>query len=170
MKWPFALGGAGDLAVRPLDTGGARAASDIHARTFARPWTDGEIATLVEQTSVVGFAAHEPAERGGAMIGFVLARRAADEAEILTIAVRPDWQGHGVGRRLMDTVLADAHRERVRSVFLEVDESNAAACALYRRLGFSVVADRPDYYRDPAANAGRALIMRRNAPANRPRR
>jgi ribosomal protein S18 acetylase RimI-like enzyme len=67
------------------------------------------------------------------MLGFVMARAAAGEAEILTIAVAPDWQGHGLGRKLMDAVLAKAHRDRIEAVFLEVDETNKPAIALYRR-------------------------------------
>ena len=96
------------------------------------------------------------------ILGFVLARAAAGEAEILTIAVSPRWQGRGLGRRLMDAVLTKAHGERVESVFLEVDETNRSAIALYRKLGFFEVGGRPDYYRDRSGRTTAALVMRRD--------
>ena len=86
-------------------------------RRQARPRPASEGVGLGEALRVhTGASAREAAARGGAMIGFVLLRTAADEAEILTIGVRPDWQGHGIGARLMAHVLAHAHRERLASV------------------------------------------------------
>ena len=71
-------------------------------------------------------------------------------------------QGHGLGRKLMDAVLAKAHRERIESVFLEVDETNKPAIALYKKLGFFQVGGRPDYYQDRSARKSAALVMRRD--------
>jgi ribosomal-protein-alanine N-acetyltransferase len=167
MKWWQGLWGASDVAIAPMQRADAVEASDIHRAVFARPWTDGEIADLLGTSSVTGFVAREQAAHGGAIIGFVLLRTAADEAEILTIAVRPDWQGHGVGARLMAHVLAHAHRERLASVFLEVGETNVAAAALYRKLGFTIVGDRPDYYRGTAEARTRALVMRHDVASAR---
>ena len=168
MIWPFGSG-ADDLDIHMLGVDHAAHAAAIHAATFARPWTDGELGDLVAQDNVIGFAAFAPAGRGAGMVGFVLARQAADEAEILTIAVRPDWQRSGVGRRLLDHLLAAAHHERVDAIFLEVDETNAAARALYARRGFRIVAERPDYYLHADAGRSRALVMRRDPAPARPR-
>lgn len=169
MKWWQGLWGSAEVTLVPLTAEHARDCADVHAATFARPWTDGEIADLLSRPNVFGYAAR-PAQGGAALTGFVLVRRAADEAEILTIAVRPHWQGYGVGRRLMDQVLADAHRERLASLFLEVDEANATALALYRRLGFAAVGDRPGYYRDRQGDRRRAIVMRRDlAPVRKGR-
>lgn len=161
MKWfgkLFAL----DVVVDPLDANHTRHMADLHACTFSRPWTDGEFHDMLAQTTVFGFVARELRFGKSRILGFVLARAAAGEAEILTIAVAPDWQGHGLGRKLMDAVLSKAHRDRVESVFLEVDEINKPAIALYRRLGFFQVGGRPDYYRDAAGRATAALVMRRD--------
>lgn len=161
MKWfgrLFTL----DVVVDPLETGHVRAMADLHARTFSRPWTDGEFGDMLSQATVFGFIARELRFGKDRPLGFVLARAAAGEAEILTIAVSPDWQGHGLGRRLMDAVLSRAHGDRVEAVFLEVDETNAPAIALYRRLGFYQVGGRPDYYREGAGRPTAALVMRRD--------
>jgi len=166
MKWWQGFWGSAEVTLVPLTAEHARDAADVHAATFARPWTDGEIADLLSRPNVFGYAVR-PAQGGVALTGFVLVRLAADEAEILTIAVRPDWQGYGVGRRLMDQVLAHAHRERLASLFLEVDEANAAALALYRKLGFAAVGERPGYYRDRQGERRRAIVMRRDLASPR---
>lgn len=151
-----------DVVVDPLEAAHARPMADLHAGTFSRPWTDGEFQDMVSQNTVFGFVVRELRFGKGRILGFVMARAAAGEAEILTIAVAPAWQGHGLGRKLMDAVLAKAHSDRVEAVFLEVDETNEPAIALYRRLGFFRVGGRPDYYRDTAGRATAALVMRRD--------
>lgn len=139
-----------------------RQMADIHARTFARPWTDGEIEQLLNQKATFGFVLRKPVMRGGGLVGFVLVRVAADEAEILTVAVEPAWHGYGCGRRLMDAALERAHRDRVSSIFLEVDETNLPAVALYTKLGFVSVGNRAGYYSKAEGDRGKALVMRRD--------
>ncbi|QKV19548.1 ribosomal protein S18-alanine N-acetyltransferase [Oricola thermophila] len=151
-----------DVVIDPLEPVHARSMAELHSGSFARPWTDGEFHDLLSQDTVFGFAAREMRFGKGRVLGFVLVRAAAGEAEILTIVVSPDWQRHGIGRKLMDAALAEAHRERIEAVFLEVDETNESAIALYRRLGFYQVGGRPDYYRDSSGRATAALVMRRD--------
>jgi len=64
-----------------------------------------------------------------AIAGAVTSREAADEAEILNLAVAREWRRRGIGRRLMETALEGAVSAGVRRVFLEVRESNAGARA-----------------------------------------
>jgi ribosomal-protein-alanine N-acetyltransferase len=90
----------------------------------------------------------------------VLVRTAADEAEVLTVAVRPGHRGRGYGRALMEEALRRLYRERIAACFLEVDEGNVAALALYKRLGFSEVGKRQGYYPSSGDGPGTALVMR----------
>ncbi|WP_294261100.1 GNAT family N-acetyltransferase [uncultured Sphingomonas sp.] len=86
------------------------------------------------------------AEQGGEPAGFALARIAADEAELLLIAVRPAMRRRGVGAALLRGIVADC-RDRMASVLhLEVRAGNGAI-ALYERAGFRKVGVRRDYYR-----------------------
>lgn len=162
MKWLYSWFMPFDVVVDPLDAGHTHDMASLHRETFSRPWTDGEFHDMLAQQTVFGFVSRELRWGKGRILGFVLARAAAGEAEILTISVTPDWQGHGIGRKLMDAVLSRAHGDRVESVFLEVDETNRPAVALYRRLGFFEVGGRPDYYRDKAGRKTSALVMRRD--------
>ena len=84
------------------------------------------------------------------------------EGEILTIAVARSHRRLGLGWKLLDAVLRELHRERAGALFLEVDETNVGAIALYRRLGFSQVGRRPGYYPAQGKPASGALVMRRD--------
>ncbi len=79
-------------------------------------------------------------------VGFVMGQLAADEAEILSIGVAKDWQRKGIGRRLVDGLARAVARAEVKRVFLEVAADNAAALALYSRLGFTETGRRKGYY------------------------
>src|SRR5690606_11410554 len=108
--------------------------SALHHEDFSRPWTDGEFASLLAQDTVFGYAARLTGRGHKPPVGFVLARLAAGEGEILTVAVARAHRRQGLGWQLMDAVLRQLHADRAEALFLEVDETNAAAIALYRRL------------------------------------
>lgn len=126
----------GDAAHRGITTQGNESwnAASIVA-TLSQPGVSGLIATTAEPGT-------DPLP-----VGFVLARTAADESEILTLAVDPAAQRQGWGRRLMDASFAHARTEGAEKMFLEVAADNEAAIALYQSLGFEEVATRKDYYR-----------------------
>jgi ribosomal-protein-alanine N-acetyltransferase len=138
--------------------------ADVHAEAFSRTWSADDFAALLTGEGVFAIALRRRSPFGArSLVGFVLVRAAADEAEILTIAVRGGARRRGHGRRLMDEALRRLYRDRVAACFLEVDRGNAAAVSLYRALGFAVVAERPRYYAAPpsgGAGAGAALVMR----------
>ena len=87
--------------------------------------------------------------QGEEIAGFIAGRRMGDEGEILNLAVRPQSRGHGVGKALAKALLEVFAGEKVLQVFLEVRESNEAAAAFYKRLGFRQVGRRGSYYREP---------------------
>ena len=132
----------------------------LHATAFAAPWSEGEFADLLAQPGV--FAVVEPD-------GFILIRRVLDEAEILTLAVRPAARRAGLGGRLAGQAAVRAARGGASRLFLEVAEDNAAARALYDRAGFRLIGRRRGYYAggktdalvlglDLAADPGKATL------------
>lgn len=132
----------------------AAAIAALHAQSFRRGWGEDEVAALLADKSVIGHRAMARAT----MAGFILSRATLDEAEILSVAVAPAWRGRKLSRRLLDFHLRALAGRAVRAIFLEVDETNAPARALYAGAGFRQVGERLGYY----AGAGRALIMRRD--------
>jgi ribosomal-protein-alanine N-acetyltransferase len=145
--------------IAPLRREHAEACAAIHATGFAHPWSADEIAKLIAEPSSLGAAALDPAIL--TLRGFALSRQAADEAEILTIAVSPACRKLGVGRGLLHEHLQQATLSGARTMFLEVDAENAAALALYAHFGFVKVGERPGYYRRANGPPAKALVMRR---------
>ena len=91
-----------------------------------------------------------------------MSRLAADEAEILSVAVARRAQGRGLAGQLLALHLRRLAGLGARTVFLEVDEHNAPAIRLYTRAGFREVARRPNYYPDATGKAANALVLRRD--------
>jgi ribosomal-protein-alanine N-acetyltransferase len=151
-----------EFSIEPLEAGSGKVLAALHREDFVRPWTDGEFEQLLAQDTVFGFAGLETGRGSAGPVGFVLARLAAGEAEILTVAVARSHRRLGLGWQLMDAVLRQLHAERAEALFLEVDETNAPAIALYRRLGFREVGKRPSYYQTPGKGRSAALVMRRD--------
>lgn len=134
----------------------ARAMARLHAASFQRPWSDGEFINLLVDRNVVGHRATV----GNVLIGFILSRMVAGEAEILSMAVAASHRGKGLGRQLLDLHLRRLAGLGVSTVFLEVAENNVAARQLYRRGGFRDVGRREGYY--PEGKGSAALILRRD--------
>ena len=159
MRLPFVRR---DYAIEPLAEADTASIARLHAEDFARPWTGGEFDALLAQDTVFGFAARVVGNLRAPMAGFVLARLAANEGEILTLAVARACRRQGLGWQLMDAVLRRLHAERAEALFLEVDETNEPAVTLYRRMGFRQVGHRPDYYHSKFAAPTGAFVMRRD--------
>ena len=122
---------------------------------FSDPWSTQDFRDCV--SFALFFVAEEWGERIG---GYVVALEAADEGEILNLAVAPAGRRRGLGRALVEAML-DALRDRgVRQVYLEVRESNASARALYASGGFKEVGRRKAYYRRPVEDA---IVLRLDA-------
>lgn len=162
MKLPFIQSHPREFVIETMAPRDLEAAAAIHREDFLRPWGEDEFDALLKQDTVFGFVARESGHGASRPAGFVLARLAAGEGEILTVAVARDRRRLGLGWRLMDAVLRALHAERAEALFLEVDETNAAALALYRRMGFVQVGRRPGYYPTDGKPASGALVMRRD--------
>mgnify|MGYP002655279198 CR=1 FL=1 len=123
----------------------------LHAAAFevAERWDAAAIATLLAMPGAFGL--HIP----GA--GFVLARVAADEAEILTLAVIPAARRQGHAGALLAGAMAGALLRGAGTMFLEVSDRNGAARGLYARAGFTEAGRRRRYY----ADGSDALVLRR---------
>lgn len=145
-------------AVRAEDV---EALVEIHAGGFRRGWSSDEFETLIADVTVTGLVLRRQSFFGARrVIGFVLTRVVAGEAEILSVAVEPGRRGQGHGRRLMEASIRNLYADRVPALFLEVDEDNAPAVTLYRKLGFIEVGRRKGYYADGGGKGGTALVLK----------
>ena len=152
---------SGESGLEPLAPAHAAVAAALHAAAMAagtgdEAWDADAIRTLIALPGSFGWLAHAGQDE---LAGFVLARVAADEAEILTLAVAPARQGAGIGRGLMAAALCGARAAGASRMLLEVATDNAPARALYARLGFAPVGCRRAYYRRPGRPAEDCLVM-----------
>jgi ribosomal-protein-alanine N-acetyltransferase len=85
--------------------------------------------------------------------GFVVASAVAAEWEIENVAVDEAFRRQGLGRVLMESLIAKARAEQAESIFLEVRESNGSARSLYEKAGFMQSGRRTAYFRNPTEDA-----------------
>jgi len=126
----------------------------IEQRVFADPWSTQDF------RDCVSFALFLVAEEEVSVAGYVVALDAADEGEILNLAVAEGGRRRGLGRALVEAIVAALSERGVRQIYLEVRESNAAARALYAAFGFKDVGRRQAYYRRPVEDA---IVLRLDA-------
>ena len=141
-----------------LDPEHAEECAGLHERAFTYPWPQADIEVLLLARSTYGEGAFGKA---GELQGFILSRLAADEAEVLTIAVKPKHRGKGIAARLMSANMERLILAGARNWFLEVEAQNEAALALYRRFAFEKVGERKSYYKKPNGEPAMAYILRR---------
>lgn len=141
------------MKLRFADACDCQTLARLHAAAFETPWDAQHMTILLAGPGV--FA--QIAEGGDGPIGFILARTAADEAEVLTLAVEPQHRRQGAGSALLTGAAGAAAVFGARSLFLEVAADNADALGLYRKRGFVAVGHRKGYYDQGAADA---VVMR----------
>jgi ribosomal-protein-alanine N-acetyltransferase len=147
------------LHIEPARVDDAEVLARLHAASFYRGWSREEFATFLANPADMPALVVCDGQRR--VFGFILFRIAADEAELLTVAVDERRRGKGLGLALLDAGLADLRTTRVNTVYLEVDRDNPAALAIYRRRGFQVVGERKGYYARPDGGTASALVMMR---------
>lgn len=129
----------------------------LHAKLFDPPWDAAAIKGLLEHPAATSLIAVAGSPK--AIIGFVIGQLAADEAEILSIGVAPNWQRAGVAAGLLEGLARAARRGDAKRIFLDVAEDNEAARALYQKLGFAEVGRRKRYYQRAGAEPVDALTL-----------
>jgi [ribosomal protein S18]-alanine N-acetyltransferase len=137
--------------LEPAGVAHAATMAAIHRAAFPpnEAWGSDAIALQLALPGVFGWLD----QRGG----MILARVAADEAEVLTLAVAPEARRQGIGTTLLETALRLARVRGARTAFLEVSDANTPARSLYKRAGFTLAGRRPRYYADGTD----ALVLRR---------
>jgi ribosomal-protein-alanine N-acetyltransferase len=146
--------------IRPIGAERSGECAAIHATSFAYPWQEADFEQLFVASGTFAEGAIEAKEEH--LAGFVLSRVAAGEAEILTIAVAPQWRRRGIATSLLAPHLSGLAASRINRLFLEVDVDNTAARALYANFGFEQVGERKANYRTTGARLAGALVLRRD--------
>ncbi|MDP9034123.1 MAG: ribosomal protein S18-alanine N-acetyltransferase [Myxococcota bacterium] len=133
---------------------------DELARTWSRLWVAREsLAPEPEEVAPRPRNTGARTDEGSRIVAFLVAWHVADELHVLNVATHQDRRRCGIGRAMMNAVIAYARNRRVQQVLLEVRRSNAAALALYRRLGFFAMRIRSRYYPDDEDAVEMVLLL-----------
>ena len=132
----------------------ATALAALHDTSFPAPWSLQEFDALLRQPGVAAWIVNV----GNAPAGFIMVRAVADEAEILTLAVSPEYRRKGLAAELIREAGAALTAGNTAQFFLEVAADNTAALGLYAREGFAVCGRRTGYYKNGTVDA---VLMRR---------
>ena len=147
---------ADSLLLQPLGPLDRTVAAALHARCFDSAWNDAAMAEILAMPGSFGVLA----QVGDQPVGLVIALAVGTEAEILTLAVLPEFRRRGVARRLLAWVVDRLSEVKCHRLLLEVAEDNAAARTLYAQLGFSEVGRRPSYYRRFGGTTAAVVLAR----------
>ncbi len=121
----------------------------IETTAFSTPWSEGTFRSLLDRSGVELWVA----EWEDQLAAYAILWRVLDEGELANIAVRGDLRGRGIGSSLLGRMLEVAKDSGVRSLYLEVRESNALAREMYARRGFQEIGVRKGYYEGPREDA-----------------
>ncbi len=158
MAWLSDWWSGGTAVVEPASPRDAARLAQLHGASFHRGWGEGEFeAMLSERNTLI-----DRLRLGRKVIGFAASRMAADEAEILSIAIDATQRGRGLSRNLLLTHLGHLAGRGGRTTFLEVEENNQPGRRLYEWAGFAIVGRRERYYRQAGGEQLNALLMRRD--------
>jgi ribosomal-protein-alanine N-acetyltransferase len=158
MAWLSELWSGGTAVIEPATLRDAARLAQLHGASFHRGWGEGEFESMLSERNTLV----QRLRVGSKIVGFAVSRMAADEAEILSIAVAVSHRGRGLSRNLLLTHLGHLAGRGIRTVFLEVEENNQPARRLYQHAGFAVAGRRERYYREANGKQLDALLMRRD--------
>jgi len=137
------------LSLRAMTASDVPEVARIETTAFSTPWSEATFRSLLERSGVELWVA----EWGGELAAYAILWRVQDEGELANIAVRSDLRGRGIGSGLLSRMLKVAEDSGVRSLYLEVRESNELAREMYARRGFQEIGVRKGYYEGPREDA-----------------
>ena len=121
---------------------------------FSDPWPDESIRSELNNPLSYWLVALD----GERVIGYVGSQAVLGEADVMNVAVDPNYRRMGIAYRLIEALIAALAEKDNHSLALEVRASNTPAIALYGKMGFTEVGRRRNYYRNPREDA---LILRK---------
>ena len=121
----------------------------LERENFSLPWSENVLSSELKNPLSLWVVA----TNDGAVIGYVGAQIVPDEADMMNLAVDTQYRRQGIGRALVEHLIASLQERMVRSLTLEVRVSNAPAVSLYEDMGFLTVGRRPNYYQKPKEDA-----------------
>ena len=142
------------MIIRTMESKDIKDIAELEKVCFSDPWSENSIASELENRLSYWLVAEEE----GRVVGYVGSQSVLDGADVMNLAVSPEFRRQGIGEALVKALVAHLQQKGIIALMLEVRVSNTPAIALYQSLGFVQVGRRPRYYHNPREDA---LIMRK---------
>ncbi len=133
----------------PMCEAHVTAIAELEKLCFSDPWSENSIRYELTNPLSYWIVAME----NDRVAGYVGSQAVLDEADMMNIAVHPDFRRRGVALNLIEALVSELKERNVHCLTLEVRASNDPAISLYQKLGFLQVGRRPNYYRNPKEDA-----------------
>lgn len=137
------------LIVRAMRAEDAAAVAEMEHQIFPDAWSERSVLSSAANPQTICLVA----EKGGRQIGYLIAYRAADEADIARIATVKEQRKKGVGAALLARLADSCQEHAINRILLDVRKGNVAARAFYTKLGFAEDGIRPQFYEKPKEDA-----------------
>lgn len=142
------------MEIRKMTEADVTAVAQLERLCFADPWSECSICSELSNPLSLWLVAVE----GEAVAGYVGSQSVLGEADMMNIAISPEYRRRGLAQLLVTSLVEELKALDVYQLTLEVRASNFPAIVLYEKLGFSQIGRRPKYYRNPREDA---LILRK---------
>ena len=142
------------MIIREMKIDDVAAIAELEKLCFSDPWSESSIASELHNPLSYWLVA----ESNGKLAGYVGSQAVLDAADMMNLAVSPNYRQQGIGQALVNALIHHLQRNHVIALLLEVRVSNLPAISLYEKLGFVQVGRRPKYYHNPREDA---LILRK---------
>lgn len=142
------------MMIRLMEEKDIPAIAALEKQIFSAPWSENSIRSSFESRLSSWFVAEEQ----GVVVGYVGSEAVLDSADMMNIAVDPEYRRKGIAQKLTEALMDHLKTKGIQFLMLEVRVSNLSAIALYEKLGFTVAGRRPRYYTNPREDA---YVMRK---------
>ena len=142
------------IRYEPMNESHVAGIAKLETVCFSDSWSENSIASELRNPLSLWLVALD----GETVAGYVGSQAVMGEADMMNVAVAPDYRRQGIAESLVNRLVKALAEKGNHSLALEVRESNGPAIALYQKLGFTQVGFRPGYYRNPKEGA---LILRK---------
>ena len=142
------------IQLRLMDSSHVEKIAELEKLCFSDPWSVKSIASELENQLSLWVVAMD----GEKLVGYVGSQSVLGWADMMNLAVAPDYRQRGIAQALVNELIARLQQNQVTCLTLEVRVSNTPAISLYEKLGFATVGRRPNYYHNPKEDA---LILRK---------
>ncbi|MBO5868002.1 MAG: ribosomal protein S18-alanine N-acetyltransferase [Oscillospiraceae bacterium] len=142
------------MIIRKMQEGDVEAIAELEKLCFSDPWSVNSIASELNNPLSYWLVA----EVDDVIAGYVGSQSVLDAADMMNLAVSPDFRQQGIGQALVNALVEYLQQKKLIALLLEVRVSNIPAISLYEKMGFVQIGRRPNYYRNPREDA---LILRK---------